>query len=142
MTFERRLAEAVNPSLQTALGTLGDVRLILEGGGQKVDVAEAIVLRVHGVHAVDESLHLTTHLVVVDGGGPADNVGVQDALHDGRHIVLEDAGTRLLAREAADAELDILATQRDELHLMAGGFSAASKLLRQSMAVRARTETG
>ena len=50
--------------------------------------------------------------------------------NDGLHIVFDDAGTRLLARQAADAELDFLASERDKLHLMPGGFRALGKLLR------------
>ena len=142
VAFERRLAEAGYPALQTALGSLGDVCLVLEGGGEQVDVAEAVVFGIHGVHAVDECLHLTAHLVVVDGRRPANDVDIQHALHDGGHVVLEDAGTRLLARQAAYAEPDVLATQRDEFHLMPGGFCAFGKLLRHSVAVRALTETG
>ena len=107
--FEGRLTETVNPALQTALGTRGNVGLILESCGQQVDVAEAVVLWEHGVHAVDEGLHLAAHLVVVDRCCPADHIGVEDALHDGGYIVLEDAGTRLLARQAADTKLDFLA---------------------------------
>ena len=142
VSLEAAFAVAVNPALQAALGALGDEGLVLGGGGEEVDVAEAVVLGVHGVHAVDEGLHLAAHLVVVDGRGPADHVGIEDALHDGGHIVLEDAGTRLLAREAAHAEADFLAAQRDEFHLVPRGFRTAGKLLRQSVAVRAGTETG
>lgn len=51
-------------------------------------------------------------------------------------------GAPLLAGEAAHAEADFLAAQRDEFHLVPGGFRTAGKLLRQSVAVRAGTETG
>ena len=42
----------------------------------------------------------------------------------------------------AAAEFDFLASQRDKLHMMPGGFRALGKLLRLSVAVRARAETG
>ena len=122
VAFEGGFIEAVDPALQAALGTLGDVGLVLEGGGQQVDVAEAVVLGVHGVHAVDESFHLPGHLVVIDGCRPADDIGIQDTVHDGRDIVLEDAGAGFLARQAANAEFDLFAAQRDELYLMPSSF--------------------
>ena len=122
MAFEGGFAKAGYPALQTVLGTRGDVGLVLECRGQQVNIAEAVVLWKHGVHAVDEGFHLAAHLVVVDGRCPADHVSVEDALHDGRHIVLKDTGTRLLTREAADAEFYLLAAQRDELYLMPSSF--------------------
>ena len=122
MAFESGFAEAGYPALQTAFGTFRHEVFILEGGGEQIDFAETIVLAEHGVHTVDEGFHLAAHLVVVDGRCPADHVSVEDALHDGRHIVLEDTGSRLLTREAADAEFYLLAAQRDELYLMPSSF--------------------
>ena len=140
MAFERGLAVAVDPACQAAFGASVNKLAVFGSCGQQIDLAETVVLGIHRVHSVDEGLHLAAHLVVVDGRGPADHIGVQDALHNGRHIVLDDAGTRLLARQAADAKLDFLASQRDEFHLMPGGFCALGKLLRQSLAVRAGAE--
>ena len=122
MTFECGFAKAGYPALQSAFGTFRHEVFILEGGGEQIDFAEAVVFGEHGVHTVDEGLHLTAHLIVVDGRCPADHIGVEDALHDGRHIVLKDTGTRLLTREAADAEFYLLAAQRDELYLMPSSF--------------------
>ena len=130
MAFEFGLAVTVDPALQTALGALRHELLVLGSRGQQIDVAELVILGVHRVHAVDEGLHLATHLVVIDRRGPADHIGVQNAVHDGGHIILDDTGSRLLARQTADAKLDFLASQRDEFHLMPGGFRALGKLLR------------
>ena len=142
VALERGLAVAVDPAGETALGAFRHELLVLGRGGQQIDLAELVILGVHRVHAVDEGLHLAAHFVVIDRRGPADHIGVEHALHDGRHIVLDDARARLLARQAADAELDFLASQRDKLHLMPGGFRALGKLLRHRVAVRARAETG
>ena len=136
VTFEGAFLITVNPSLQTTLCPLGsEVRLIFMGGGEEIDVVEKVVLGVHGVHAVYEGLHLGAHIVVVDGSGPAYHVSILHALHDGWHIVFEDASTRRLARQAPDTELDFLALQRDELHIVAGGLCAGGETFRQSVAV-------
>ena len=142
VALERGLAVAVDPAGEAALGTLRHELFVLSRRGQQIDLAELVIFGVHGVHTVDEGLHLAAHLVVVDGRGPTDHISVQHALHDGRHVVLDDARARLLARQTAEAELDFLASQRDKLHLMSGGFRALGKLLRHRVAVRARTETG
>ena len=122
MAFERGLAVAVDPACQAAFGASVNKLAVFGSRGQQIDFAETIVLAEHGVHAVNEGFHLAAHLVVVDGRCPADHVSVEDALHDGRHIVLKDTGTRLLTREAADAEFYLLAAQRDELYLMPSSF--------------------
>ena len=142
VTLQCGLAVAVDPAGEAALGTPVNKITVFGRGGQQIDVAELVILGVHRIHTVDEGLHLAAHLVVVNRRGPADHIGVEDALHDGRHVVLDDAGARLLARQAADAKLDFLASERDKLHLMPGGFRAPDKLLRHCVAVRARAETG
>ena len=122
VAFESGFAEAGYSALQAAFGTFRHEVFILEGGGEQIDFAETVVLWEHGVHTVDEGLHLAAHLVVVDRRCPADHIGVEDTLHNGGYIVLEDAGSRLLTREAADAEFYLLAAQRDELYLMPSSF--------------------
>ena len=43
MTFERCLTEAVNPTRQAHLGTLGSLLLGFGGCGEQIDVAETVV---------------------------------------------------------------------------------------------------
>ena len=94
------------------------------------------------VHPVDEGLHLAAHLIVIDGCRPADDIGIQDTVHDSRNIILEYTGAGFLAGQAADAELDFLPFQGDEFHLISRALRTFCELFRQGMAVGARTETG
>ena len=98
-----------------------------------------IFLGIHRVHPVDEGLHLAAHLIVIDGCRPADDIGIQDTVHDSRNIILEYTGAGFLAGQAADAELDFLPFQGDEFNLVSSAFRTFGELL---MAVGARTETG
>ena len=124
--------------MQTAFGTFGRKLLVLGGGGQQVDVAEPVILRVHGVHPVDKRLHLTRHLIVIDRRCPANDIRVEHALHDRRHIVLEHTRACLLTLETTDTEFDLLAAKRDQFHFMSRTLCAFRKLLRHRVAIRSR----
>lgn len=95
------------------------------------------VLTIHCVHAVYQSLHLAAHLIIVDGGGPADDIGLEYLGHNVVHIVLDHASAQLLAAETTFAELDVLAYQRDLLYIVSGGLGAFCKPVGQHVAVGA-----
>ena len=66
------------------------------------------------------------------------------AFERGPAVAVDPAGEAALGAKSSfsAAKLDILASQRDEFHLMLGGFCALGKLLSQSLAVRAGAEAG
>lgn len=90
-TRQARPLKAGDSTVQAVLRPLGGLGVILGGGGEQVDVAEAVVTAVQPVGPVQQGLHLAGHLVVVDGGGKDDHVGIVHLLHDVVAVILDDA---------------------------------------------------
>ena len=63
-------------------------------------------------------------------------------LHNGRHIVLEHAGTGALAAQTAYAEPDFLSAKGNLLYLIARCLGTFGKLFCKHVAVRTSTEAG
>ena len=133
--LECRLAVAVYPSCQPHLGTPGSVLFIFGSCGEQIDVAETVVLGIHGIHAVNECLHLSAHLIIINRCCPTDHIGIQYFLHDGRHIIPEHTCARLLATQATNAELYLLPPEGNLLYRMARCLGTFGKLLSQHVAV-------
>ena len=81
MSFEACLLKTIYPALHASLGTLGRVIFVLGSRGQQIDVPETVIFGVHGIHSVDERLHLAGHLIVIYGRRPADDIGIHDDVH-------------------------------------------------------------
>ena len=142
MSFEACLLKTIYPALHAALGTLGRVIFVLGSRGQQIDVPETVIFGVHGIHSVDERLHLAGHLIVIYGRRPADDIGIHNDVHYGGDIVLEHTGTGFLTRQAADTELYFFASKGDKLNFVSGRLGAFGEPLRQRIAVGTWTEAG
>lgn len=140
--------EAVNPAGEACDGALGRCfGFVLGGGGEHVDVAEVVGRGVEGVAAVDDDLHLCTHLIIIYRSGPADDVGIVHLLDDAAHIVLHDTdvaafaavevfGTVLLgAGKAALAEADVEGADGDLLDLVARLLRTTDELVGEGVGV-------
>ena len=110
--------------------------------GQQVHVAKRRIGSVGRVAAVEQGLHLTSHLEEVDGRGERDGVGRHDALHDGGRIVVQRACGAGLASQASAAELDALAAQADRLHVVTCLARPFGEREREGVRVAGRAQAG
>ena len=78
--FQLRLLEHLQQTFQFAYGMFGRMGVGRLGGGQQVDVAEAVIGCVQAIRAVKQRLHLSAHLVVIDGRGEYHHVDILDLL--------------------------------------------------------------
>lgn len=58
------LGIAVNPAGQSGFDPLWDFRFTIRRSRELIYVPELVIGRVHGIHAVNESLHLAVHLII------------------------------------------------------------------------------
>ena len=131
---------ARDPALKPVDGALVRVRLVLGRRGEQVNVAKRIVRREERVCAVEQSLELTAHFVVVNGRCEGNHVRVLHFFRDGDGVVVDHAPAQRLAGEAAAAERDVLAAQRDDLHRVPGGARPVGKGVCQRLGVAARAQ--
>ena len=129
------LGVAVSPARQSRLGALRHFGAVLGRRGEQVNIAKFVVESVHGVHAVNQHLHLSAHLVVVDGGGPAHHVGLKHLLHDGIGIVVNNAAAKLLAGQTTSAKGDVFVRKCNFCYLVSGSACTFGKLVGQHVAV-------
>ena len=94
-TNELALRIAVNPTSKTCFGTLRSIGFVFSSSGEQIYLAEIVILSVHGIHTVDESLHLTAHLIIINGSCPAHNVCGKYLGHDIVDIVFNNAMANL-----------------------------------------------
>ena len=100
---------------------------ILRRSGQQVDVPKSIVAGKQGVKAIQQGLELAGHLVVVDGRGKNQHVGLQRLPAELIRVVMDHTALLFLTHKAAAAEIDGFSAQGDKVHLMPGGFRALGK---------------
>ena len=134
--------EASYPAVQAVLRAFGCNLLVFGCRGEQVDVAEVVVRREERIGTVEERLHLPAHLVVVDGGGEDDCIGIVHLIHHGGRIVADNAAQGLGAGEAALAETQIFAAEGDGFHLVANLLCAARKLFCQFVRIALGTQAG
>ena len=137
---EAALFIARDPALKPVDGALVRVRLVLGRRGEQVNVAKRVVRREEGVRAVEQGLELAAHFVVVNGRGEGDHVRVLHFFRDGDGVVVDHAPAQRLAGEAAAAERDVFAAQRDDLHRVPGGARPVGKGVCQRLGVAARAQ--
>lgn len=108
-TGKAALRVAIDPTSQTCFGSLGNFGLIFCCSGEHIHITEFIIERIHRIHAVDKHLHLSAHLIIVDGRCPAHHIGFEHLLHDGVGIVVNYTLAQFLASKTTFAKTDILA---------------------------------
>ena len=84
---------AVNPASKRCDATLGCLRSVFGGSGEQIDVAEVIVFVVEWVATVEQSLHLSAHVVVVDWCGKTNGIGIVHFLCNVDGVVVDGAVT-------------------------------------------------
>ena len=129
------LRVAVDPASQTCFGSLGNFGLIFCGSGEHIHITELIIERIHRIHAVDKHLHLSAHLIIVDGRSPEHHIGFEHFLHDGVGIVVDYTLAQFLASKTTFTKTYTLATERDFFHFIASRLSALDKFIGKHVAV-------
>lgn len=129
IAFELGLLKAIDPTLQTVVGFVDGVCIVICGSGKHVDVTELIVGLVQRIQTVEQRLHLPAHLIIVDRCSEDNNLGFLDLCHDFGYIILQYTTAGFLAGHASDAEPDIFAAQGHEFNLMPCVLRAALAFL-------------
>ena len=142
IAFELGLLEAIDPTLQTVIGFVDGVCIVICGGGKHINVAELIVGLVQRIQAVEQRLHLAAHLVIIDRRGEDDDLGFLDLCHDFGCVILQYTTAAFLAGHASDAEPDIFAAQGHELNLMPRILRAALAFLCQNLRIAVSAQAG
>lgn len=130
--------EAVYPPLEAGFDAMGYGGVFFCGGCEEVDVGEAVFgVVVDSDGAVEQGFHLAAHFIEVDRRGECYHVGLLDGLdYRGRVVGLGAASLRGAA-VAAEAGEYREAAQRNELHLVSGGFRAVGEFLPEGRGVAA-----
>ena len=140
--LEARLFKAVHPAEQTVIGLIKGGRLVLLRRRDHVDIPEFVIRREERVHAVEQRFKLAAHFVVIDRRCEDYDLGVVHSGHDVRGIIFEDTFSGLLTAQTADAELQLLALEGDELHIVPSVLCAALALPGKALGIAPAAQAG
>ncbi len=133
--------ETGNPSTNAALC---DVHRLLVGigcGCEKVNFAELVIARVKGISAIEHRLELTAHLVIVNRRREHNDFGLLHLCGNSVCIIIDDTLALLLAGKATRTEGNLLASQRNDFHLVARLGRTLRKFLRHRLGIALGTQT-
>jgi len=132
--------ETVYKALQPLNSSVHRALVVFGGSRQQVKLFERVILPEQGIESVEESLHLTAHRVIVNGGREYKHVRIFDDGEQNVHTIVKNTFSALDAGKTAYAEFEIYISEVNHLHGIARFRRALFELLGKGFRVSAPAE--
>ena len=133
--------EAFYPSFKSGNSPSRNLRLVLGGACQYINIRELIVPSEQWIRTIENGLHLTAHFVVVDWSCENQHIGIVNLPYYFGGIVFYYTFACLYARQTTDAETDVLVVEGDKLNFVAAFSSTPAERLGQSVRIAVASQT-